>query len=247
MKMYPLIGLIILLIFWSILSYGGLIDKLLLPYPHEVALYMLRGFLITKIFLVPLFQTLKLLIISFLVGGVFGIIFGMIAGYYEGIYNSFEIVLDFFRSLPSLLLVPLVVVLFGIGPISSFLVVSWTSFVYIFINTAYGVKYGKNSYFEVGRLLMATKFQQFFLIILPSALPSIFSGLKISFSVALIVAIGAEMLIGHQGLGGRVVDAYMIYNTKEIFSIIIIVGLLGYFASKIINNLERKIIHWRGI
>jgi ABC-type nitrate/sulfonate/bicarbonate transport system permease component len=242
----PLIGPVVVLALWSILSYSGLFDKLLLPFPHEVILNILEGFLVNRKFLIPLFQTAKLLSASFLAGGILGVALGMMAGYYDFIYNSFEVVLDFFRSLPSLLLLPLAVVFFGIGQMSSFMVISWASFVYVFLNTAYGVKYGKKSYLEVGRVLKISRPKRFFLIIFPSALPGIFSGLKMSFSVALIVTIGTEMLIGHQGIGGRVVDAYLIYNTKEVFSIVVIVGLLGYFMSKVIDNLEKKIIHWRG-
>lgn len=59
-----------------------------------------------------------------------------------------------------------------------------------------------------------------------------------------------KVLIGlpspDQGLGGRIIDAYMIFNTKEIFSIIIIIGMLGYLGNKILDILERKIIHWKG-
>ncbi|HII95251.1 MAG TPA: ABC transporter permease subunit [Candidatus Methanofastidiosum sp.] len=171
---------------------------------------------------------------------------GIIGGYYKKLYRVLELPLDFFRSLPSLLLIPLSVLFFGIGPLASFSVISFSVFVYVFINSAYGIKYNKASFSEIGKLYKIDKIREFWLILLPSILPNIFAGIKMGFSIAFIVTIGSEMLIGHSGLGGRIIDSYMIFNTKEVFSIIIIVGMFGYFGNKILNVLEKKFIHWKG-
>lgn len=246
MKKYSFIGPLFLISVWSILSYGNIIDRLLLPHPHDVLLYLFNGFFIKGFFITPLVETLKLILVSFVSGGIVGIICGMVAGYYDKAYKSFELILDFFRSLPSLLLIPLSILLFGIGRFSFFIVISWSVFVYFFINAAYGVRYGRASYRDIGKLYNISKLQEFMWIIFPSTLPSIFAGVKMGFSIALIVTIGSEMLSGHQGLGGRVIDAYMIYNTKEVFSIIVIVGSLGYIGSKLFDLAEGKVVHWRG-
>jgi len=246
MRKYSFVGLTFLISVWSILSYGSKVDRLLLPQPQDVLIYLFNGFFIKGFFITPLAETLKLILASFIFGSIVGIICGMIAGYYEKIYKSFELILDFFRSLPSLLLIPLSILLFGIGQFSSFFVISWSVFVYSFINAAYGVRYSKTSYFDIGKLYNISKLQEFMWIILPSTLPSIFAGVKMGFSIALIVTIGSEMLSGHQGLGGRVVDAYMVYNTKEVFSIIVTVGSLGYLGSKLFDLIESKVVHWRG-
>ncbi len=246
MKKYPLVGFVFLILAWSVLSYGKIVDRLLLPQPQDVLVYLFSGFIIKKFFLNSLTETLILIFTSFLFGSIIGTILGIIAGYYEKTYKSFELILDFFRSLPSLLLIPLSILLFGIGWFSSFIVISWSVFVYLFISSAYGVRYSRTSFLDIGKLYKIQKLQEFLWIILPSALPSIFAGMKMGFSIALIVTIGSEMLNGHLGLGGRVVDAYMVYNTREIFSIIIIVGFLGCIGSKFFDLVEGKIIHWRG-
>lgn len=231
---------------WAFLSYGRFVDRLLLPFPHEVFALLIKGIVINRGLLRPTFQTMTSLFFSFIIGASTGVLLGMISGYYEKFYYSIEFILDFFRSLPSLLLVPLAIVFFGIDPFSSLVVVSWSVFVYVFINSAYGVRYGRKSYREIGVLMGLGNFQKFFWLVLPSALPHVFSGLRLSFSVGLIVAIGTEMLIGHQGIGGKVIEAYMVYNNQEVFSIIIIVGLIGYLGSKLIEITEKKLIHWRG-
>lgn len=243
---YFLFTFVLLLSLWSLLSYTNIINSLLLPHPHQVFLYICYGFLINGIFLRPLGETLISTFLSFFLGSFLGVLLGIIGGYYEKLYKVLEFPLDFFRSLPSLLLIPLSVLFFGIGPLSSFSVISFSVFVYVFINSAYGIKYNKASFSEIGKLYKIDKIREFWLILLPSILPNVFAGIKMGFSIAFIVTIGSEMLIGHSGLGGRIIDSYMIFNTKEVFSIIIIVGMLGYFGNKILNVLEKKFIHWKG-
>lgn len=239
-------ALVFLLSLWALLSYSNLINNLLLPFPHLVFIYIYRGFITDQIFYNPLLQTLSSTFLSFFVGSLLGVLLGTVGGYYEGLYKVLELPLDFFRSLPSLLLIPLSTLFFGIGPISSFFVISFSIFVYVFISSAYGIKYNKASFSEIGKLYKINKFKQFSLILLPSALPNIFAGIKMGFSIAFIVTIGSEMLNGHRGLGGRIIDAYMIFNTKEVFAIILIVGTLGYLGNKILDILEKKLIHWKG-
>ncbi len=243
---YFFYSLALLLSIWSLLSYTHLINNLLLPVPHQVFIYIYRGLITDQFFYTPLFQTLISTFLSFFLGSFIGILLGIIGGYHEKLYKILELPLDFFRSLPSLLLTPLSILFFGIGNLSSFFVISFSVFVYVFINSAYGIKYNKASFSEIGKLYKINKIKEFTLILLPSILPNIFAGFKMGFSIAFIVTIGSEMISRYQGLGGRIIDAYMIFNTKEVFSIIIIVGMLGYLGNKILDILEKKFIHWKG-
>lgn len=246
MKRYIFIGPLVLLCFWSILTYGNLIKPILLPPPHDVGLSLLDGLFLNKNLLMPLFETFWIWIVSFLSGSFVGIALGIPAGYSDKFYSSFEIIIDFFRSLPSLLIIPIAIIFFGIGNLSAFVVIGWATFFYIFINTVYGVKYGRKNYLSVTRLLNVPKFKTFTKIIFPSALPYIFAGLRLGLSVAIIVTVGIEMILGRGGLGGRVYDAFMIYDITQIYVIILLVGILGYSSNKILIILEHRIIHWKG-
>ena len=246
MRKYLWLGPAILLFVWSILTYTGMIRPILLPEPHKVFLSLISGLFGKGELLKPLFKTCWIWILSFLVGSFIGVLLGVLAGYSDRVYSSFEVIIDFFRSLPSLLIVPIVIIFFGIETLSAFIIISWTTFFYIFINTVYGVKYGRKSYLLVCKVLKIPKVKQFTMIIFPSALPYLFAGLRLGLSVALIVTIGIEMILGRAGLGGLVFDSFMAYDMTLIYAIIVLVGILGYISNKFLMNLEHRIIHWRG-
>ena len=99
----------------------------------------------------------------------------------------------------------------------------------------------------MAKALKASRWQTFSKVVFPAALPEISAGLRVSLSIGLIVTIGSEMILGANfGLGKRVLDASMVYNMSEMYAIIILVGLLGYFSNKLFVLIEEKVIHWRG-
>ncbi|MEM5878992.1 MAG: ABC transporter permease [Candidatus Aenigmatarchaeota archaeon] len=246
MKKFTFVGPLIVLLIWWIITYIPLIKSILLPPPHTVILSLFTQLFISKELLYPLFETLSLWLTAFIVGTVGGISSGMVMGYSDKIYSFFEVIIDFFRSLPSLLLIPIAIIFFGIGNTSAFLVTTWSGFFYIFINTIYGVKYARKSYIFITKILNIEKLKTFTEVILPASAPYIIAGLRISLSITLIVAVGSEMILGRGGLGGKVYDAFLIYNTTEIYVIILIVGTLGYISNKLLVLLENRVIHWKG-
>jgi len=126
-------------------------------------------------------------------------------------------------------------------------IVIFSTALYVMINTIYGVKYGKASKIALAKILKMTTIQEFKKIILPSSLPNIFAGLRITISLSLVVAVASEMIVsGTAGLGQKILDDMVVYNLTEMYAIILIIGLLGYFSNKIFSIVENKLIHWKG-
>lgn len=235
----------ILIFLWFFISQSSLVPEVLLPSPFKVFHYL--GVNFYSELLGVTFYTVQLWILSFLTGAVFGIMMGLIIGYYQTIYAYLEVVIDFFRSLPVVVMLPVVVIFLGIGWISKFVIISFFTALYILVNTIYGVRYGKTSKIILTNILKMTPVQKLIKVIIPSALPSIFMGLRTTISLSLIVAIAAEMLIGGPGgLGRKIMDDMLVYNMTEMYSIILVIGLLGYFSNKLFYLIESRIIHWKG-
>jgi len=134
-----------------------------------------------------------------------------------------------------------------LGNTPKILLVIFVSSFYTLINTIYGVKYSRETYLIVGKIFKATKMQIFGKIIFPATLPDIFAGIRISLSIALIVTVGSEMILGSDaGLGKRILDCSMVYNISEMYALIIIIGLLGWLSNKISLLVEERVVHWRG-
>jgi NitT/TauT family transport system permease protein len=186
-------------------------------------------------------------VVGLAIGIAIGIPFGLIMGYSSKVYSSFEVVVDFFRSIPVISLFPLFLVFFGIGNVSKIAIAAWTAFLAVLINTMYGVKHAKEMRLMVAKALRANRFQIFTKIIAPDALPEIFVGIRISVSMSLILVVASEMMMGtNVGLGRRIYDAGLMHKMSEMYAVIIVAGLLGYFFNKLFVLLENRIVHWAG-
>jgi len=168
-------------------------------------------------------------------------------GYYSKIYSAFEIIIDFFRSLPALAIFPLLMFFFGIGDISKVATTAFSCSLVVVINSIYGVKNSKKTRQIVAYLMEANPREVFLKVILMDALPQISIGMRTGLSLAVVVLIATEMFMGtNWGIGHRIFEAQLTYRVPEMYASIIIAGLLGYTLNKGFVAIERKIVHWSG-
>lgn len=195
-----------------------------------------------------LLSTLSQFFQGFLLAAVIGIPVGLLLGYFKKGYSTFEVIIDFFRSIPVTALFPIFILFFGIGSTTITAMVAVASFWVILINSAYGVIYANATYLKVMDSFRATTWQKFTEVIFYEALPFLFVGLRVAVSFGLIVVIVSEMFIGSQfGLGARVYRAYETYLITDVYAITIIIGSLGYLLNKLLFTVEKKIVHWKGL
>ncbi|MDD4901432.1 MAG: ABC transporter permease subunit [Patescibacteria group bacterium] len=243
--LYYITAPIIFVLLWLLISEFALASQVLLPSPIKVIQYLFLNFFSSLIN--PTFWTLQLWLIGFIVGAMIGLVFGLIIGLSDTLYNFLEVLIDFFRSLPAIVLLPVIVIFLGVGYTPRIFIVIFFTSLYMLVNTIYGVKYGKNSKIILAKILKMSPTQKFKKVIFPSALPSIFVGLRTTISLSLIVSISSEMLIGGaDGLGQKVLDDMLVYNLTEMYAIILVIGIFGYFSNKIFATIEHKLIHWKG-
>jgi len=242
---YYILTPICFLLIWLLISELSLVPQVLVPSPIKIFSYLFSNFY--PLLIKPTIFTIWLWLLGFIVGAIVGIAIGLVVGYSNKIYNFFEILIDFFRSLPAIVLLPIAVIFLGIGYAPKLFIVIFSTALYVMINTIYGVRYGKTSKALLAKVLRMTPLQEFKKIILPSSLPNIFAGLRITISLSLVVAVASEMIVsGTSGLGQKILDDMIIYNLTEMYSIILVIGLLGYFSNKIFSVVENKLIHWKG-
>ena len=244
--LFTMFAIFILLIIWSLLSVSGVINKLFLPTPLEVAGKLIDLIGTGEIF-PDIFATLYRTLIGFLIGSTVGIVIGLVMGYYKKIYNSLEFIVDFFRSIPATALFPLFLLFFGIGDEAKIAVVIFASSLIVIVNTMYGVRHRSQIRSNFAKTINLEKINLFKKVILPDAMPHIFAGLRIAISISLILAVVTEMFIGTSlGLGRRIIDAQLVYRIPEMYSAIILTGILGYLINWLVLFVERRKIHWSG-
>jgi len=190
-------------------------------------------------------STLWRMLAGFLLAAVAAIPLGVMLGYMRHAYSFSEFLIDFARSVPATALYPLFMLAFGIGNKSKIAIVAFACFFVILINSIYGVWNAPKTRVTMARTLRATWLQTFSKIVLFDALPQIFAGLRNGLSIALIMAVVAEMFIGtNTGLGFLIVNCKLAYDIPTMYAVIIILGAIGYLSSRGLLLIEKKTIHW---
>lgn len=244
MKKEIIIGPILLLIVWILLTSLNVIKPIFLPSIGSVISEFYKLFATAEI-LGDLGSTLIRWIIGLAIGVAIGVPLGIVMGYSDKIYSSLEIVVDFFRSIPAMTLFPLFLVFFGVGNKAKIIISAWGALLYVWVSAMYGVKHSKGVRLMVAKTLRANRFQIFKKFIFPDALPEIAGGIRVGISLSLVLVIASEMIMGTRfGLGKRIFDAALVYDMSEMYATIIIAGLLGYLSNKLFLLFENRIIHW---
>lgn len=233
----------ILLSFWWIVGFFEMIDPLYLPSLPSV----INSF-ITIIFssgLGDIWSTLYKTIVGLIFSVILAVPVGVLLGVNKKLYAAVEFTVDFFRSLPAPALFPLFLLFFGIGDLAKIAVVAFVAFWVILVNTIYGVWNAPKLRIQVAKVYGASRWQILKEVVLPDAIPQIFVGFRVALSLALVLVVITEMLIGTKfGLGQKIFDSYVTYHIPSLFSYILIIGLLGYILNKLFVFFEKKIVYW---
>lgn len=246
MRKEVLYGPLAALLFWYVLYWAGIVNPLFLPPPHTVMAKLFRMLLTSEVWK-DIGSSLWRIVFGFLIAAGFGIPVGLLMGYYRKLNSTFELVVDFFRSLPALAIFPLLMFFFGIGDTAKIATTVFSCSLIIVVNSIYGVTSSKKTRQVVAFLMDANRREIFWKVILMDALPQTFVGMRTSLSLAVVVIVVTEMFIGtNWGIGHRIFEAQLTYRVPEMYASIIIAGLLGYALNKGFIVLERRIVHWSG-
>lgn len=182
--------------------------------------------------------------IGFLAAVVIGVPVGVLMARNDFIYQAIDPILQFVRPIPPLAYIPLLVVWFGIGESSKDILIMLGTIPIIIINSVAGVRSTPVERIRVAQCLGATKLQQFWFVILPSALPMIFTGMRVGIGIAWTCLVASEMIAASAGLGWLIQDAGQELQTPIIFIGIVVIGILGYSMELIIRTIEQLLVPW---
>ena len=149
-----------------------------------------------------------------------------------------------FTEIPAIALVPVAIVWFGIGEGSKYFVVSYTVFLTVWFNTHHGMQYVPETYLRASRTLGASRLREFLTVVLPAAAPHIFAGIRLGVALAFLSLVAAELSGASSGIGFRLQEARQYVRTDRMFSLLILLGILGAFADLIVHWIGRKLVHW---
>jgi NitT/TauT family transport system permease protein len=242
----PVVGIVGLLVIWSIAVHGGFVDPVLLPPPMKAFESLWKGMSSGKLG-IDFFKTLERTVWSTLIAAVIAIPLGIVLGSAERLYRSLEFVIDFFRSTPASAMFPLFLVLFGVGDKTKISVAAFGALLVILFNVAYGVMNARKTRLLAAKVMGASPMRVLFDVMLLESLPQTFVGLRNGVSLALVIIVVAEMFIGSQdGLGHSVFEAQQLFEMPRMYAAIFAAGALGYGLNLLFLLIERRFVHWSG-
>jgi ABC-type nitrate/sulfonate/bicarbonate transport system permease component len=152
--------------------------------------------------------------------------------------------LEFLRPIPSVALIPVALLVLGIGLGMQLFMIAFASIWPVLFSTKAGVESVDPRFLETGRVFHVTGLGQVFRIVLPSALPSVATGLRTASAIALVVAITVEMLTGRPGIGYYVENVRLNGLVTEMWAAILVTGVLGYLVNTLFMTIERVALPW---
>lgn len=169
---------------------------------------------------------------------------GAAMGHWSKARLLFEPIVDSLRPMPSAAVIPVAILVFGLGLQMKMAVIIFGSVWPIIINTMDGIRGVDPLLVDTGRLLQLRRLDVLRRIILPAALPGVFTGLRISLGIALILTVTTEMIAGTSGLGYFILDAQRSFAFREMFAAIVALGLIGYGLTQAFAWIERRVLFW---
>jgi NitT/TauT family transport system permease protein len=231
-----------LLAAWEILVRALGIRSIILPPPSEVAAVMVaRGDLL----LTHLWPSLYLTVLGFALSVVGGVLVAVLITYSEIMRKGFYPVIVVSQVIPKISIAPLFIVWFGTGTMSSLLLAFLIAFFPMTINAAMGLQSIDEDIHKMARTFMGSRWQIFWKIRMPNALPYIFGGMKISVTLAIIGVIVSEFVASQEGIGYLIKLAGGLLDTPLMMAAIAVLSMSGLALYGLIAQAESRAVYWQ--
>jgi NitT/TauT family transport system permease protein len=182
---------------------------------------------------------------GFTLAALVGVPLGLLIGWSKFISQMFDPMIQSLRPIPITAWLPFSIAIFGIRDIGSIFLIFLGGFYAIVVNTTQGARDVDRNLVRAALMMGASRTQLLLRVVLPAAMPSIFTGLRIGLGISWTAVIVSEMVAVKSGLGYVLWDAYYVGRMDIVLADMVSIGAMGYISDRIIVFIERKILVWR--
>jgi NitT/TauT family transport system permease protein len=233
-----------LLALWEIASRLAFVSPRYFPAPTTIAWVLADRFVEGDLGAQAL-VTLARLACAFALAAVPGVLLGLLMGIARPVRAAIEPYIAFIFPVPKITLLPFLLIILGVGEPAFVLTGAASAFFQIVISTLGGVQTLDPRLLEVGRNYGAHGARLFWKVILPAALPSIFTGLRLGLGLALVSLVAVEFIAAKSGLGHLVYRHWQMLSTPEMYAAFVLVGALGLALTRGLRALQARILTWQ--
>lgn len=239
----PAAGLASVIAIWWLLSATHVTNQLILPSPGSVLQAAIQE--ATSGVLVPnMLISLQRVLIGYLIAVVVGVGLGLVVGWNNVLYAMFGTVVEAIRPIPAIAWIPLAILWFGLTDKAAYYIVFIGPVFPIFVTTAAAVRATGRHYVNAALCLGATETAMLRYIILPGALPEIFTVLRVGIALAWTDVVAAELVAAQSGLGYQMWQARELFQSSHVIFGMLMIGALGFASNYLVLLIERRALRW---
>ncbi len=234
---------------WFLVGHFELMSRLLLPPLTEIvdtAQELWTDGYVHVSLLEHIGISLARALVAFIASVLTGVPIGLVMGMSPTVNAALDPFVQFLRPLPKLALIPLVIVWFGIGELSKFMLIYLATVLTVIVAAAAAVMNVKHGRIRAAEALGVNKYQLFRYVIFPSSLPELFIGVRMAVGIGWTTLIAAEMIASSSGLGWMVINASSYLRTDVVMIGILLLGLTGYLLDLALVAAQRVVVPWIG-
>lgn len=234
---------VLIVIIWYGIRFSGLVNPALVPSPHAVFakfLSLLQGRLPADM----LMSTQRVLL-GVCLGVLAAVPVGFCLGWYKVLRSFTNPVINFFRALPPIALIPLVIVYFGIGEVAKTVILVYASFFAGVIVMYEGIAQVNPIFIKVSRTLGASDLEIFRKVVVPLTVPHILTAVRVALGVAWATLVAAELIAAQQGLGSMIQDASAFFQLDIIYVGIICIGFIALLMDTLLRMATTRLVSWQ--
>lgn len=234
---------VLIVAFWYGIRMSGLISPALVPAPHAVFIKFVQ--LAQGRLGADMFMSTQRVFIGVALGVAMAVPVGFVLGWYQGLRSFIDPVINFFRALPPIALIPLVIVYFGIGELAKIVILFYASFFAGVIVMYEGIAQINPIFIKVARTLGANDFEIFRKVIVPLTVPHILTAIRVALGVAWATLVASELIAAQQGLGAMIQDASAFFQLDTIYVGIICIGFIALLMDLALRFASRRLVAWQ--
>ena len=225
---------------WQLLS-TFIFNPFLIPPPLEVIRTAIPMVMSGEIF-ADVAISMSRILVGFVTGSLFGVIFGVLLGRIRVLHDLLDPIMELLRYLSPTAMIPIAVIWFGIGEMSKYFLIFWGTFFIVLINTTAGVWRAPIARQRAAECLGANRLQIFLMVMTPSAVPYIVTGMRVAMASSFMSIIPAEILAADSGIGYLLQKSSMLLQTNRIFVALATICILGFAVDRLFRFLVQRVL-----